>query len=55
MSNSVLDFPSFVVCHGLLRGPLDRCVDGQQDDEQDQPVEHAQDRGPAVLCIFLGT
>ena len=39
----------------LLRSPLDGGVDGQHDYEQDQPIEHAEDWGPTVIRVFLGT
>ena len=38
----------------LLGGALDGGVDGEQQDAQQQPVEHAQDRGATVVRVLLG-
>jgi len=37
----------------LLRGPLDGGVDSESDDEEDEPVKHAENRSPAVFRLLL--
>merc|ERR1711872_1096691 len=41
--------------HHLLRCALDRCVDGQSKNAEEESIEHAKDGRPAVIWVLLGT
>ena len=46
---------SLVLFASSLSGPLDGGVDGEHDDKQQQAVEHAQNRRPALIRGLRGS